>query len=145
MTYPLLRVLGAAPRDPTIERWFSGKPVELVPLARTWFSALRGCGEDVLEVLHDGFPTVCVEDAPFGYVNIAKAHITIAFFHGASLPDPRGRLEGAGKYLRHVKLRPGQVGEDAALQGLIDAAYADIRARLRAERREGRRRSGNGV
>jgi hypothetical protein len=40
-------------------------------------------------------------------------------------------LEGTGKRGRHVKLRPGLEVDSAALDRLVDAAYVDIRARLR--------------
>jgi hypothetical protein len=72
----------------------------------------------------------CVEDAPFGYVNSFKSHVNVGFFYGASLEDPAGLLEGSGKRMRHVKLRPGLERDTPALRGLIDAAYFDICARL---------------
>jgi len=72
----------------------------------------------------------CVENAPFGYVNSFKNHVNVGFFYGAALEDPAGLLEGSGKRMRHVKLRPGTELNSAALQDLIDAAYLDIRARL---------------
>jgi hypothetical protein len=34
-----------------------------------------------------------------------KEHVTFAFMRGAALPDPEKLLEGAGKGVRHVKLR----------------------------------------
>jgi hypothetical protein len=54
----------------------------------------------------------------------------VGFFHGASLPDPARLLQGAGKFMRHVKLRPGTATNAAALSGLIDEAYSDIKARV---------------
>jgi hypothetical protein len=39
-------------------------------------------------------------------------------------------LQGTGKFMRHVKLRPGTSQNIAALSMLIDAAYADIKARV---------------
>ena len=69
-------------------------------------------------------------DAPFGYVNVFTSHVNVGFFHGASLPDPARLLEGTGKFMRHVKLRPGTTTNFAALSGLIDAAYSDIKARV---------------
>lgn len=131
-TYPLLRFTGAVSRDPAIERWLSEKPQELGGIARDWFSRMRGCGADVLELMHDGFPTLCVEDAPFGYVNVFKAHVNVGFFHGASLRDPKRLLEGTGKYMRHAKLKPGTPVDGEALAALVAAAYADIKARLKA-------------
>jgi hypothetical protein len=39
-------------------------------------------------------------------------------------------LQGTGKFMRHVKLRPGAAANAAALSRLINAAYADIKARV---------------
>jgi hypothetical protein len=92
---------------------------------------MRQCGEDVRELIHDGCPVACLHDAPFGYVNSFKTHVNVGFFYGAMLEDPAGLLEGRGKRMRHVKLNPGRQVNAAALGDLIDAAYLDIRARLR--------------
>lgn len=77
---------------------------------------------------------MCVEDAPFAYVNAFTAHVNVGFFHGASLSDPAGLLEGSGKTMRHVKLKPGSAIDGAPLEALIAAAYLDIAVRLRADR-----------
>jgi hypothetical protein len=99
-------------------------------MARPWFERMRGCGADVRELLHDGCPVACVADAPFAYVNAFKAHANVGFFRGAMLADPAGLLEGAGKRMRHVKLRPGAVLNADVLGDLIAEAYRDIRRRL---------------
>jgi hypothetical protein len=130
----ILRFSGAKERDPAVERWFKGDPIELRAIAQTWFARMRRCGDDVRELFHDGCPVACVEDAPFGYVNAFKSHVNVGFFQGAALEDPAGLLEGNGKRMRHVKLKLDQALDTAALAGLIEAAYADIRARLAAER-----------
>jgi hypothetical protein len=91
---------------------------------------MKRCGADVQELLHDGFPTACVDDAPFAYVGIFANHVNVGFFHGASLPDPAGLLEGTGKYMRHVKVKPGLAFDESALDALITAAYRDIVSRL---------------
>jgi hypothetical protein len=72
-------------------------------------------------------------DAAFGYVNAFSAHVNVGFFHGATLDDPADLLEGAGKRMRHVKLRWGEPVNVAALNELIAAAYRDIRLRLSAD------------
>ncbi|HEY4083956.1 MAG TPA: DUF1801 domain-containing protein [Burkholderiaceae bacterium] len=126
----------ALKRDPDVERWFdrhSGELGELGALARHWFEALRQCGADVDELLHDGHPTACVNGAAFAYVNAFKAHVNLGFFQGAELADPDGLLEGEGKFMRHVKLKPGAPIDAAALSHLIEAAYVDVRARLKNE------------
>ena len=131
-TSRLLRFPSAVERDPAIEGWIRGHAGELGAIAQRWFEVMRGCGDDVRELLHDGHPTACVGDAAFGYVNAFRAHVNVGFFRGAELADPDGLLEGAGKFMRHVKLRPGADVDATVLARLIEAAYADMRERLRA-------------
>jgi hypothetical protein len=126
----LFRLSGAAKRDPAVDIWLLDGPVELRSIAQKWFTHLRQSGEDVRELVHDGCPVACVEDAPFAYVNTFKNHVNVGFFYGALLEDPAGLLEGSGKRMRHVKLNPGRRLNAAALGGLIEAAYLDIKARL---------------
>ncbi len=128
----LFRLNGALERDPRIGRWFDDRPGVLGSIARRWFVQMRGCGPDVLELLHDGCPVVCVADAPFAYVNAFKAHVNVGFFQGASLSDPAGLLEGNGKRMRHVKVKPGVILDTPALEALIQAAYLDIGSRLKS-------------
>lgn len=126
----LLRFTGAVRRDPRIEAWYSEFADPFRLMTRPWFERMRGCGADVRELLHDGCPVACVEDAPFGYVNAFKAHANVGFFCGAMLADPAALLEGSGKRMRHVKLRSGAELNVQALGDLIDASYHDIRRRL---------------
>jgi hypothetical protein len=57
---------------------------------------MRECGDDVRELMHDGYPVSCVEDGPFGYVNTFRCHVNVGFFNGAALKDSAGLLEGSG-------------------------------------------------
>jgi hypothetical protein len=126
----ILRLTGGVKRDPAVDIWLTESPVELRSIAQKWFVRMRRCGDDVRELMHDGCPVACVQDAPFGYVNSFKSHVNVGFFQGAMLEDSAGLLEGSGKRMRHVKLKPGPELDTAALRDLIDAAYLDIRARL---------------
>jgi len=126
-----LRFNGGTSRDPAIDLWLNREPDELHAIGREWFGRMRQCGDDVRELMHDGHPTVCVEDAAFAYVNIFTAHVNVGFFHGATLHDPGGLLEGNGRFMRHVKLRPGSQIDSAALAALIAAAYRDIKDKFR--------------
>lgn len=123
----LFRLDGGAASDPAVEAWFTEGPVELRDLARVWFDRMKQCGEDVVELIHDDCPVACVGNMPFAYVNTFTRHVNVGFFRGAELADPTALLEGGGRLMRHVKLRPGQPVDAAALEKLIDAAYAGIR------------------
>ena len=126
----LFRLDGSVPRDPAIDTWFNNHPTELGALARHWFEQMRNCGDEVRELLHDGCPVACLGDVPFAYVNAFTAHVNVGFFQGASLRDANLLLEGSGKFMRHVKLRPGEPINETALNKLITAAYEDIKARV---------------
>ena len=131
----IFRLSGGVKRDPAVDTWLiEPGPVELQSIAQKWFARMRQCGDDVRELMHDGCPVACVDDAPYAYVNRFKSHVNVGFFHGAVLEDPAGLLEGSGKRMRHVKLSPGRELSAAALSDLIGAAYADIKKRLGAER-----------
>jgi hypothetical protein len=128
----LMRFASAVHRDPNVEAWFSKTDDELRRFVRPWFERMRGCGDDVRELLHDGQPTACVDDAAFGYVDAFRAHVNVGFFNGAALDDPAGLLQGSGKRMRHVKLRWGQPVNVDALTALVTAAYLDTRSRVGA-------------
>lgn len=128
----LLRFESAVRHDPAVDDWFTRQAPPLGRMAQTWFEHMRGLGEDVRELLHDGHPTACIGDAAFGYVNAFSAHVNVGFFLGAWLDDPSGLLEGTGKRMRHVKLWPRQEPDAALLAALIGCAYRDMQSRLRA-------------
>jgi hypothetical protein len=126
----LFRLDGVLERDPAIDNRMNDQKGELGAIARHWFEAMRECGDEVRERLHDGCPNACFGDAAFGYVNVFTSHVNVGFFQGAVLPDPAHLLQGTGKFMRHVKLRPGATVNSAALAQLIDGAYLDIKSRV---------------
>lgn len=129
----IFRLSSAVERDPAVTAWMNEQPDELAAIARHWFDVIRRCGGDVREVMHDDQPTACVAGAAFAYVDAFTTHVNVGFFQGAELADPAGLLEGAGKYMRHVKRRPDDNTNAAALVDLIQSAYSDIKRRLEAE------------
>jgi len=125
----LFTLSGAIPHDPEIQAWLAqGDALRLMVLP--WYEKLRASGDGVCEILHDGYPTLCLGGAAFAYVGVFKAHANVGFFHGVDLPDPERLLQGTGKRMRHVKLVFGRAVNDAALEALIAAAYRDIANRL---------------
>ncbi len=125
-----LRFEGAVERDSGIDAWFDQRQGELGEIARQWFQAMRDCGDEVRELLHDGCPVACLGDFPFAYVNVFTAQVNVGFYQGSALPDPARLLQGTGKFMRHVKLKPGASADNAALTTLIKAAYSDIRSHV---------------
>ncbi len=126
----LLRFDGVLEHDSAIDAWMKAHRGELGAMAQAWFEVMRGCGDEVREILHDGCPVACLGDVPFGSVNAFTSHVNVGFFQGAGLADPAGLLEGTGRFMRHVKLRPGVAINAGALRALIEAAYTDIKERV---------------
>jgi len=129
---PLFHLPSAVRRDPAVDAWFVVPDAPLRRLAEPWFERMRACGADVTELIHDGRPTACVDDAAFAYTDAFTAHINVGFFNGANLEDPAGLLRGDGKRMRHVRLPFGGPVDADALGALIAAAYVDVRMRLDA-------------
>lgn len=130
MKADLLRFDGAVERDPAIDEWIQKQRGELGVIAHQWFEVIRKCGDEVRELIHDGCAVACLGDAPFAYVNVFTSHVNVGFFHGSALPDPARLLQGTGRFMRHVKLKPGIASDSAALKKLVDAAYSDIKSRV---------------
>jgi hypothetical protein len=123
----LLRYSGSARHDPAVDKWLDQQQTELGAIARQWFARIRECGDDVRELMHDGFATACIEDVPFAYVGVFQAHANVGFFRGSQLQDPKHLLLGTGKRMRHVRVKPGEELDSDALSALIEAAYLDVK------------------
>jgi len=130
MRTELLRFNGTVERDPRIDAWLKGHAGELGAIAQRWFEVMRKCGDEVRELLHDGCPVAAFGDVPFGYVNVFTSHVNVGFFQGAGLPDPAHLLQGKGRFMRHVKLRPGAAANAEAIGRLIEAAYVVMKTRV---------------
>jgi hypothetical protein len=65
----------------------------------------------------------------YAYIGVHRSHLNLGFYHGASLEDPAGILEGAGKSLRHVKIRGMAAARNPAVRALLVQAIADRRRR----------------
>jgi hypothetical protein len=63
------------------------------------------------------------KNGPVAYVYSATGYVQFGFFGGSALKDPRGLLEGEGKYVRHIKVHsPSEIDEVAFATLLRQAA-----------------------
>lgn len=60
--------------------------------------------------------------APISYVYSTPTYVQFGFFHGASLADPHGLLEGKGQCVRHIKVRTAKDIDEAAFGALLRQA-----------------------
>lgn len=61
---------------------------------------------------------------PVAYVYSDSGYVQFGFFHGSSLKDPRGLLEGKGAYVRHTKVRAPSDIDERAFAALLRQAAA---------------------
>jgi hypothetical protein len=82
---------------------------------------------DNYNALAIGFgPTERTSDAIVSLAVFARG-VHLYFIYGASLPDPDGRLEGAGKQGRFVRLTDLSVFDEPQVDALLTAAVAHAR------------------
>jgi hypothetical protein len=60
-------------------------------------------------------------NGPFAFIKPAKAHLSVGFWRGAELTDPKGILE-RGSRMGHFKLRGPSELNEKALAGLVKEA-----------------------
>jgi hypothetical protein len=62
-------------------------------------------------------------NGPVAYVYTDTGCVQFGFFNGSSLKDPKGLLEGKGRYVRHTKVRaPAEIDQRAFAALLRQAA-----------------------
>jgi hypothetical protein len=62
----------------------------------------------------------------YAYIMGQARHVNLGFFHGVDLPDTGGRLEGAGKKLRHIKIATLADANAPSTRTLIESALAHM-------------------
>jgi hypothetical protein len=61
-------------------------------------------------------------NGPVAYVYSDTEYVQFGFFHGSSLKDPKGLLEGKGQYVRHIKVRNRSAIDKQAFAALLRQA-----------------------
>lgn len=112
-------------QDP-IEAFFERQSPAVQPIARCLRELVRATLPDLNEYV-DRYGVIRYGHASgmrdwVCYISGHKAHANLGLARGASLPDPKGLIEGTGKNLRHVKLRSVADVERSGLRGLLEDA-----------------------
>jgi hypothetical protein len=100
------------PRD-----WFTAAPAHQKPMLDVLRKLVLSAAPGVVEKIKWSRPCYSTPRGLFCYLYSTKNHVTIGFQQGASLTDPKGLLEGAGKDMRHIKIVDvGDIDAAAILQ-----------------------------
>jgi hypothetical protein len=126
----------------TFEDVIAGAGDDLQSITRRLRSLIKAAHPDAVEVPRPGERTVAYGVGPkktteaYAYIGLQRRYVNLGFYHGASLRDPDGLLEGTGKALRHVKVRSGADADLPALGRLVKAALQERRTALLQEAAE---------
>jgi hypothetical protein len=91
---------------------------------------------DANEVVYDGAYTVAINFTPtaryqdaFCLIALYTKHVNLQFNRGTELPDPKKKLEGTGKLMRHLKVKDWDDLQAPHLRELVRAAlkHADYK------------------
>ena len=123
------RYRGTLRHDPAIDAYVQSVKSELGAIVARLVALVRSSvpGHDELRV--HGMPQFCIGGEPFCYVVGYAKHVNLGFCEGAGLPDPDGLLEGTGKAMRHIKIRPGAEFPGRTLSRMVREAAKRVRVR----------------
>jgi len=134
----------------TFDELLAGVEPNLAAIARRLRALIRDVDTSTVETVRLGDNAATYGVGPkkmtdgYAYIMPMRGYINLGFYQGAVLADPERLLEGTGKFMRHVKLRPGSVFDASALSKLVRAAYTDMRERVQAESLRTRSSHSNG-
>jgi hypothetical protein len=120
----------------TFEELIAGIDPEGAEIAHRLRSIIIGIHPAAVEVVRLGDRAATYGVGPkktteaYTYIMPQQPQVNLGFFHGPSLPDPEGLLEGTGKAMRHVKVRTLEEAERPAIRLLLEAALAERRTAL---------------
>jgi len=107
------------------DAYFESLDGEIAGIAAEARALVRSACPRAAEVIKWGIPVYELDGERSRVVcaiKAAKAHVNLQFEKGAMLDDPEGMLEGTGKLMRHVKLRPGEKIKKSAIREMLKQA-----------------------
>ena len=82
------------------------------------------------------------QKGPVAYVYSDTGYVQFGFFSGSSLRDPKGLLEGKGRYVRHIKVRDPSEIDQLAFAALLREATGSRKRRPGSPSNKGLQRPG---
>jgi hypothetical protein len=109
-----------------LEGFLAKYSTEIAALARAVLRKMRARLPGAVELVYDNYNALVVgfgptERASAAIFSIAlyPRWINLFFLHGVGLPDPKRRLKGGGKIVRHVVLKEAEDLDDPAVCELM--------------------------
>lgn len=80
---------------------------------------VKGCAPHLVTTVKWGQGVFADGDVQKIFMHTEDDHVQFGFYRGSSMKDPKGLLEGKGKYVRHVKIRTPKDIDAKALNPLV--------------------------
>ena len=92
------------PRSKNVDSWMGEQDPSIRQIAQAVRNLILSTAPDLRESVKWSNP-VYEKRGKVAYVSATDAYVTLGFFKGAAISDPRGSIDGTGKDMRHVKIR----------------------------------------
>ncbi|MEZ5962245.1 MAG: DUF1801 domain-containing protein [Planctomycetota bacterium] len=89
----------------SFDAYFADQPATHQRLIRALRRLVARAAPQLVESVKWGNGCWLSGKAPIVYVYAAEAYVQFGFLNGAALDDPRGLLQGNGRFVRHVPVR----------------------------------------
>ena len=104
--------------------FFASTPDAWKPVVTELRRLVQATAPALKEEMRYGMPQYTLGGPTVVYIMAASDHVNLGFYDGVDLKDPKKRLEGSGKRLRHVKVHSVHEAKDPALRALLEEALA---------------------
>ena len=104
---------------------------EVEAIARALKALIASIHEDFVEVVWPRQKIASYGIGPrkmsehYAYIAPQTNYVNLGFYHGVALKDPAGLLEGAGKGLRHIKIKSISDANSKEIVSLVKAAVSE--------------------
>jgi len=115
---------GKVKKGESIDRWIERQPPGHAELLRRVRSLIHETLPGLRETVKWSYPCFGYGEKGMGIGSLAShsGHVNLQLSRGAEIADVDGLIEGTGKSIRHIKLRPGEPFPEDSLVRVLKAA-----------------------
>ena len=114
------------PDKDVFDAWLADQPERLRPLLARIRGAILGARGDFTEAKKWGCPNYWLPEVSRRTICMINVHkdeyVRVEYHNGSMLADLESKLEGSGKFLRHIKIREIDDAELATITRYVSAA-----------------------
>lgn len=120
----------------TFDDVLSNASPEIARICRELRDVIDQLHSDCIEVPRPGEPSSAYGfgekkmTEAYAYIRPTTSYVNLGFYHGVKLANQHSNLEGAGKSLRHIKIRTLVDAKSAGVRDILEDAMAERRLAL---------------